>query len=300
MLAALTDTRLAPIAALLFLSGVPAGPIANAIEVVPVARAVQPGELVVLTFTTPAGADRVNVSAFGREVPAVTIDESTWRALVGIDLNVAPGSYDVSIDVFAGEDVVSATHTLDVASARFETRHLRVDSAYVDPPAATRRRIARDAAALAKAWKSTAEEPLWSGPFVRPVAGQVVSSFGKRSVLNGKPRSAHGGADFRGATGTPVHAPNAGRVVLARDLYYTGQTVVIDHGLGLFSLFAHMSGIEPAEGDEVSTGQLVGRVGATGRVTGPHLHWAVRVGGARVDPLSLLAVLGADSEAFRR
>lgn len=300
MLAALTDTRLAPFVALLCLGGMPAVPGADAIEVVPAARAVQPGELVVLTFTTPAGADRVRVAAFGREVPAVSVEANTWRALVGIDLHVTPGSYEVAIDAFSGGGLFSTVHTLDVGAPNFETRHLRVAAGYVDPPAATRKRIARDAAALAVAWKTTARAPLWSGAFVRPVEGEVVSSFGKRSVLNGKPRGSHGGADFRGAVGTPVHAPNAGRVVLAGDLYYTGHTIVIDHGLGLFSLFAHLSGIEVAEGDEVAAAQLVGRVGATGRVTGPHLHWAVRVGGARVDPLSLLAVLGSGAETTRR
>jgi murein DD-endopeptidase MepM/ murein hydrolase activator NlpD len=92
--------------------------------------------------------------------------------------------------------------------------------------------------------------------------------------------------------GTPIRAPNAGRVVVARGLYFSGNTVLIDHGLGLFSLLAHLSDFDVQEGDQISPGQIVGRVGATGRVTGPHLHWAVRANGARVDPLSLLDVLG--------
>jgi murein DD-endopeptidase MepM/ murein hydrolase activator NlpD len=119
------------------------------------------------------------------------------------------------------------------------------------------------------------------------------SAFGTRSVFNGKPRNAHGGADFLSPGGTPVHAPNAGRVVVARNLYFAGNSVVIDHGAGLFSQLAHLSEMDVAEGDRVEAGQVVGRVGATGRVTGPHLHWAVRAAGARVDPLSLLAVLGS-------
>jgi murein DD-endopeptidase MepM/ murein hydrolase activator NlpD len=119
------------------------------------------------------------------------------------------------------------------------------------------------------------------------------SAFGTRSIFNGQPRNAHGGADFLSPAGTAVHAPNAGRVLVARDLYYSGNTVIIDHGLGLFSMFAHLSAFDTREGDRVEAGAIVGRVGATGRVTGPHLHWAVRANGARVDPLSLLAVLGA-------
>ena len=120
------------------------------------------------------------------------------------------------------------------------------------------------------------------------------SRFGTRSIYNGSARSAHGGADFLSPSGTPVQAPNAGRVAIARDLYFTGNTVVIDHGLGLFSMLAHLSAIDAREGDSVSAGQVVGRVGATGRVTGPHLHWAVRAAGARVDPLAVLALLGSE------
>src|SRR5439155_1702388 len=121
---------------------------------------------------------------------------------------------------------------------------------------------------------------------------QANSGFGTRSIFNGRQRSAHGGTDFLSRQGTPVRSPNAGLVVAARDLYFTGNTVIIDHGLGLFSLLAHLSRLVVQEGDTVAAGQVVGLVGATGRVTGPHLHWAVKVSGARVDPLSVLAVAG--------
>lgn len=119
------------------------------------------------------------------------------------------------------------------------------------------------------------------------------SAFGTRSIFNGKPRNAHGGADFLSPSGTIVHAPNAGRIVVARSLYYSGNTVIIDHGLGVFSMLAHLSRIDVKEGDLIIANQTLGLVGATGRVTGPHLHWAVRAGNARVDPLSLLATLGS-------
>jgi murein DD-endopeptidase MepM/ murein hydrolase activator NlpD len=153
-------------------------------------------------------------------------------------------------------------------------------------------RIDREAADLQRLWNAPAPQRLWSGPFARPVPGRATSIFGTRSIFNGKPRSPHGGADFLSPAGTPIRAPNGGRIVLARDLYFSGNTVVIDHGLGLFSLLAHLSVIDVHEGDIVVTDAVVGRVGATGRVTGPHLHWAVRASGARVDPLSLLALLG--------
>jgi murein DD-endopeptidase MepM/ murein hydrolase activator NlpD len=174
----------------------------------------------------------------------------------------------------------------------FKTRRLTVDPDFVTPPPSAEARIEADAKLLAQTWTSSAPERLWSAPFTRPVNDPANSAFGTRSIFNGLPRNAHGGADFLSPAGTVIHAPNAGRVLVARDLYYSGNTIVIDHGLGLFSMFAHLSAFEVHEGDRVENRTLLGRVGATGRVTGPHLHWAVRANGARVDPLSLLAVLG--------
>ena len=110
-------------------------------------------------------------------------------------------------------------------------------------------------------------------------------------MLNGSPRGRHQGADFRAASGTPVVAPNAGRVVLAEDLYFSGNTIVLDHGLGMFSLLAHLSRIDVTAGQDVARGALLGISGATGRVTGPHLHWALRLSEFSVDPLSVVAAL---------
>jgi murein DD-endopeptidase MepM/ murein hydrolase activator NlpD len=152
-------------------------------------------------------------------------------------------------------------------------------------------RIISEAAELARVWEQSAQSRLWSGAFVRPVPGSATGIFGSRSIFNGQARQPHGGTDFLSPTGTPIQAPNGGRVVLARELYFTGNTVVIDHGLGMFSLLAHLSVIDVQTGDSVTAAQIVGQVGATGRVTGPHLHWGVRIGEARVDPLAVLAIL---------
>src|SRR5262249_10575325 len=157
----------------------------------------------------------------------------------------------------------------------FRVRRLRVDPAFVSPPAGAEEQIRRDAEELESFWSATTPARLWSGRFERPVEGAAVSRFGTRSVFNGEPRGPHTGDDFVAATGTPVHVPNAGVVVLAREMYFSGNTVVIDHGLGVYSLLAHLSSFAVAKGDTVQAGQVVGRSGATGRVTGPHLHWAV-------------------------
>jgi murein DD-endopeptidase MepM/ murein hydrolase activator NlpD len=264
----------------------------ESIDVAVAARSIQPGELVVLTITTPTAVDRVRVRAFDRDAAAYREGERSWRALIGIDLDVTPGGHVVTVDAHSGDRTLHATHDLDVQPRNFATRTLRVDEAYVNPPSDVQARIERDAADLRRVWQSSALERLWTGAFVRPVPGESVSRFGTRSIFNGQPRSPHNGGDFMSPAGTPIEAPNAGRIALARDLYFSGNTVVIDHGLGMFSTLAHMSEMNVREDDVVKAGQVVGRVGATGRVTGAHLHWAVRVGGARVDPLSVLAVLG--------
>jgi murein DD-endopeptidase MepM/ murein hydrolase activator NlpD len=268
--------------------GLEAVALALAIEVSARSRSIRPGELVVLTMVPPPGPDRVQVRAFDRDVPAFKVSDREWEALVGIDLDVRPGTYAVTVT--AGD--ARALYDLIVSPRTFPTRRLTVDEAFVTPPKSEQARIDREAALLAATWKAPAGERLWSGAFVRPVAEPANSAFGTRSIFNGKPRNAHGGADFLSPAGTPIHAPNAGRIVVARPLYFSGNTVIIDHGLGLFSMLAHLSAIDVHEGDRISAAQVVGKVGATGRVTGPHLHWTVRAADARVDPLSLLAVLG--------
>ena len=264
--------------------------LASALQVSAQSRAVRPGELVVLTIAATPNTAKVRVRAFDRDIPSFHLGKDRWQALVGIDLDARPGTYPIRVDADAGRDTV--VYDLVVRPRQFRTRRLTVDPEFVTPPASARDRIDLEAALLANVWRDSHPERLWNGTFLRPVPDAATSAFGTRSIFNGRPLSAHGGADFMSPSGTPIHAPNAGRIVVARDLYFSGNTVVIDHGLGLFSMLAHLSAFDVQEGDDVTAGHVVGRVGATGRVTGPHLHWAVRVSGARVDPLSILALLG--------
>jgi murein DD-endopeptidase MepM/ murein hydrolase activator NlpD len=255
-------------------------------------RSLQPGELVVLSIVLPEASDHVRVRAFDRDVLAYPAGDRAWRALVGIDLDVKPGTYPVTVDAGADAAHAHATYDLLITPRVFRTRRLTVNEAFVTPPPSEQGRIDREAKLLADVWKAPGADRLWTDAFVRPVPHETNSAFGTRNIFNGRPRAAHGGADFLSPGGTPIHAPNAGRVAVARNLYFSGNTVIIDHGLGLFSMLAHLSAIDVHESDRVTDGQILGRVGATGRVTGPHLHWAVRASGARVDPLSVLALLG--------
>lgn len=271
----------------------------TSVRIKPDARALQPGEVVALTATFPETATGLRARAFGRDLLASRTSPTTWRVLVGIDLDVAPGKHAVALrwSQPSSASTQTATYTLDVQAKTFRTRTLTVDSAFVDPPATVQARIAAEAVRVNAVWATATPEPLWTSPFVRPVPQEANSAFGSRSVFNGQARSPHAGADFASPERTPIKAPNAGRVLIAGDLYYTGGTVAIDHGLGVISMLAHLASIAVTEGQTVAAGDIVGTVGATGRVTGPHLHWSVRVGGARVDPLSLLAVLGTERKA---
>ncbi len=257
------------------------------------ARSLQPGEVVLLRLSAPASLSEVSGNAFGKPLSFFQANPGEWLALAGIDLAAAPGKHSVQIEAgFAsGSKPLRTAIDLDVQPKKFPTRRLTVDSKYVDPPAETQERIQRESRILRRIFRTVTAERLWEGAFLRPVPGRANSSFGQRSILNGQARSPHSGTDFQAGQGTPIQSPNCGKVVLVRDLYFSGNTVILDHGQGLYSYFAHLSEFKVEEGQHVSSGDVLGLVGATGRVTGPHLHWAVRLNGARVDPLSLLAVL---------
>ncbi|MBI4465257.1 MAG: M23 family metallopeptidase [Acidobacteria bacterium] len=256
-------------------------------------RSLQPGEVVLMTVVSPQPLERMEATVFGRTF-AFFPDASgtTWIGLVGIDLDVPPAKHEVQLQG-SWPDIgeIQGRYLLSVKDKRFPTRRLTVDENYVTPPAEQLERIQRESERVSAIFGTNSEERYWKGSFLRPVPGAATSNFGKRSIFNGQPRSPHGGMDFRAAQGTPVHAPNAGKVVLAENLYFAGNVVILDHGLGLYSYFAHLSRITVSEGDLVSRGAVIGQVGATGRVTGPHLHWSLRLSGTRVDPLSLVAIL---------
>jgi murein DD-endopeptidase MepM/ murein hydrolase activator NlpD len=256
-------------------------------------RSLQPGEVVLYDIRSAKPLKNLQISVFDRKFRAFSEKKGTrWTALVGIDLSAKPGRYDIRLQGTGINGLrVSASDVLVVRTKKFPTRKLTVPPKYVTPSKVDQERIRRERELVDTIFEAVTPERLWKGPFHVPVPGEVISEFGKRSVYNGQPRSPHSGTDFRGAIGTPIHAPNSGRIVLTDDLYYTGKTVIIDHGLGLYSYLGHMSAITVPNGDLVQTGDLVGEVGATGRVTGPHLHWTVRLGISRVDPLSLVYVL---------
>lgn len=256
------------------------------------AAGARPGDVLVLDVGAPVALARARVTAFGTATPLWRDSDSprAWQTLLGVDVETAPGTYPVIVEADTADGGrASARATLTVRPRTFGVRQLRVDPKFSSPPAEEMARIEREAKRLNAIFAAVNPSRHWAPPVARPVADRANSSFGLRSVFNGQPRGRHNGTDFASPRGTPVHAPAAGEVVLADDLYFTGHTVVIDHGQGLYSLMAHLESTAVKTGEVVSRLDLLGQVGATGRVTGPHLHWSVRLHGARVDPLSLVA-----------
>ena len=255
-------------------------------------RQTEPGAVFLMEVTILEPPLRVVARAFGREVAFYPdANGKRWRGLIGVDLERRPGEYVLTVEAIReGASALTATHQLRVTDKQFPTRRVRVAARFVNPPASALERIERESEKLRAIFDNVTARR-WHEPFLKPVDDRPTSNFGSRSVFNGQPRTPHAGIDFMSPEGTPVRSPNAGQIVLAEDLFFTGSTVIVDHGLGLYSLFAHLSRIDVEPGQTVEPQTLLGLVGATGRASGPHLHWAVRLSGARVDPLSLIAAL---------
>jgi len=216
-------------------------------------------------------------------------DGDAWYALAGVDVQAQTGSSTLQISArTAAGAPTDLSRSVEILPAHYRTETIDVAPKFVEPGPDEMTRIKAERALKDKVFESSAAEPLWSNDFRAPVHAAQTDSFGTRRTFNGKLASIHEGMDFRAAQGTPVRAGNSGIVVLAQPLYYEGNCVVIDHGLGLFTISMHLSRIDVHEGEHVMTGQLLGLSGATGRVTGPHLHWAVRWQNAYLDPAKML------------
>jgi murein DD-endopeptidase MepM/ murein hydrolase activator NlpD len=224
-----------------------------------------------------------------KKVPFVRAKDE-WISLIGVDLDVKPGEYTMGLSYkFDDGRVEKRDQAIAVQPTEYPTTQLTVEEKYVELNPKDLARANREAKEINTIYASTLKEMLWKSPFTLPIPGETSGrNFGHRRVFNGEPRAPHNGSDLRAATGTPIHSSNRGRVVLAKNLFFTGNTVIVDHGLGVILLYAHLSRINVKVGNMVEKGQLLGLSGATGRVTGPHLHWGLRIQGARVDPFALV------------
>lgn len=256
---------------------------ATAAPSVLVPEAVRPGDLFVVRVAGDGPAPALALFG-GLEFRPVGPREGPLF-LLGTDLEAPPGGVDRVVVRFEGGAEASAP--VRIAPRAFPEERLTLPREMVTPPKELLERIAREREAAAEVYRSSTPLPLWEGWFAPPVPAPADGNFGRRRILNGEPRSPHSGQDYKVPAGTTVRATAAGKVRLARDLYYSGLTVLLDHGAGLVSQYFHLEKLLVAEGETVAAGQAVGRSGSTGRVTGPHLHFGLRLHGLRVDPESL-------------
>jgi murein DD-endopeptidase MepM/ murein hydrolase activator NlpD len=219
-------------------------------------------------------------------------DRRTWFSLAGIDVETAPGKYPLTVEATLDDGTSRTFHDdLNIEEAPYEKVPLSVPDKFVEPNAAALKKIAADKILKDKAFAASDSKPQWTGNFVSPLHQAPQSdSFGNQRLFNGKLASVHRGLDYHAKSGTPVAAVNSGRVVLAQPLYYEGGCVVIDHGLGLMSVYMHLSKIQVAVGRRVRRGQTIALSGATGRATGPHLHLGIRWQGSYLDPAKLFQI----------
>jgi hypothetical protein len=251
----------------------------------------QPGDVVLLQVTGAPPDARAEWD--GRPL-ALFPTRSGVAALVGVDLDVRPGpiGWRVTRPSVAKNGGALAAGAVTVRSRTFPSQQLTLPKGMVDLDAPTLARVEAERGELRAALAGGSSERLWRGPFRVPVEdGQPTGGFGLRRLINGQPRSPHTGYDWAAPVGTPVVAANAGRAALVAEHFFAGRNVVMDHGLGLFTLYYHLTETRVAPGESVAAGQVIGTVGATGRVTGPHLHFAVLLSGARVDPEALLRLV---------
>jgi hypothetical protein len=277
------------LALFLFVSPAPAKDVAAIASVSWTPRQLESGSVCLFTVTPTADATALNGKWMGHNISFVKArDRNVWYALAGIDVEARPGSYPVEVRAsWPDGSTVTVDRRVQVLTARYKTEKLRVPTNYVEPDAATLQIIAADRKIKEEAFARQSPRAAWSGDFLPPVKTTMSEAFGTRRTFNGKLASIHRGLDYHAKPGTPVLASNSGKVLLARGLFYEGNCVVIDHGQGFVTFYMHLSTIEVVEGQTVSKGELIGQSGATGRVTGPHLHMAARWEGAYVDPAKL-------------
>jgi len=250
------------------------------------------GDLLELEIKTASPAADLKASWGDKALQFWTDASNTLvhRALVGVDLEQSAGQYDLALNgKLQSGDPLSCNAVVSVRAGHFAIEKLRVNGKFVELSPEDTKRAEEEQHRLRELFARATPERLWRGRFRMPLDGvHTGSNFGRRRVLNGKPGSPHSGLDLAAAAGTPVHASQRGRVEFAGELFFSGNTVILDHGLGLYTFYGHLESISVSVDDLVEAGAKLGRVGATGRATGPHLHWGMYVNAAKVNPLGIL------------
>jgi murein DD-endopeptidase MepM/ murein hydrolase activator NlpD len=211
-----------------------------------------------------------------------------YIGLIGIDMQDEPGTYELSVEVKQGEQAKQLSFNVQVAKEKFAVEHLKLPKDKVDLDEKSTARWKAEQQLVREALAENSRLKLWRSNFVEPVNGKRTGIFGSVRIMNGQARNPHNGEDIGAPMGADVAATNDGIVRITVDHIFSGKGVFVDHGLGFYTMYFHLSEILVKDGDLVTAGQIIGKVGATGRATGPHLHWGVKLNGARVNPYALL------------
>ena len=244
-------------------------------------KEVIPGDVFLLKIETD-GTMPAEAEFLGDKINLYQVEGNHLRAIVPVDINTTPGKYNISIA--AGKDRHKAE--IVVRRHKFRTIKLTLPEEKVTLSPEDQERAAREAELLNKIWPEITG-PAWNGRFTSPTNTAVSTAFGVKRIMNEKTTSVHRGADFRGKNGAPVKAINSGTVVLTEDLFFGGNTLIVDHGMGLYSVYMHLSKLNVSKGEKVSKSQVIGAVGSSGRASGPHLHMGIRLQGVSINPESL-------------
>jgi murein DD-endopeptidase MepM/ murein hydrolase activator NlpD len=255
-------------------------------------RSIQPGEIVRVSVEGKGVLRQAEVLFLGKTyIMGKGKGPANWIAFLGLDLGMKSGTYTLEVSVLFNDGRhQNIRREIFVQDKEFPTKKLWVKQEYVTPPQDVMDRIQWESQLLSQIYEIFTLQWYGEGPFIMPSDGEVNPNFGERRIFNNEHRSPHSGVDISSPLGEPVRASNSGRVVLAKNLYFAGNTVIIDHGLGVFTSYLHFSKILTKKGDLIRKGDIIGEIGATGRVTGPHLHWGAKVSGSRIDPFSLISL----------
>ena len=215
--------------------------------------------------------------------------DEVWTGFIGADLTTRPGMYTLQISLDNDHNNAHSI-TIGVLSRDHGVRRLTLPKEMVELDADTLKRVRAESRRVRELFMRPAEHPLWAGKWIKPLAGTVVSPFGCRCIINGMERSPHSGVDLEASQGTQVKVPNRGRVVLVANHFFSGLSVFIDHGGGIQSMYFHLSQVIVEVGQLLKKGEIIGLSGSSGRVTGPHLHFGIRLNGERVNPIKLIQI----------
>ena len=250
------------------------------------------GHIIVVKVPTDDAATTAQGMFLGRSIrffPDPRLDEPKgFVGLLGIDLQDEPGTHELTVELKMGEQSRTLRYSVSIGKEKFHVEHLTLPKDKVDLDEKSLTRWKAEQEQVKESLTRDSQSKLWQAGFVEPVSGKRTGIFGSVRIMNGQARNPHNGEDIGAPLGTAVVATNDGVVRLIVDHIFSGKGIFVDHGLGFYSMYFHLSEVLVKDGDQVKAGQIVGKVGATGRATGPHLHWGVKLNGARVNPYALL------------